>query len=112
VSAKALVLNAGNAAGAVTMELRNMDVDPDGEVLMTDRATVQPAFPDGRPGEGLLNVSIGVANNAVRNLGVFVLDSSTSRPWRILAQREFTVNSYEIPRNPSLSSGDIDISVT
>ena len=88
-----------------------MDVDPEGEVLQTDRATVQAAFPDGRPGEGLLSVSMGIATDAVRNLGVFVIDT-TSRPWKTLQERIFTVNSYQIIREPNLSSGGITINVT
>jgi len=118
ISATATVTNqGGTAAGHATMELRDMDYDPDGQRVpgsSTDEANVNP-MPPATLGARLSIAYIGHNLNAVKTYGVFILDTSVEKNLSrapVLTSRTFTVNSYETPRIANLSSGTIDIRVS
>lgn len=108
----ARVENAGNASGTVYLKLYDLaQGGPDedaGAIQSTPPTTVGAMSGDeGTPTPATLAVQHAMPRDAYINFVAEVTDGRGN----VLASRQFSVNAYNIPTAPELSSGAIEVSV-
>ena len=112
VEASATVTNTGNAIGRVSLRIGTLERGSDGEPIMGSvLAERGPLDVNNDPNEGNwrdLDVRYNLARDAYMDLVVDVIDDRGN----ILVQRVTSVNAYDIPQIPRLTSGGITITVT
>jgi len=110
----ARVENSGNASGTVYLKLydlaRGGPNEDAGAIQSTPPTTVGAMLGDeGTPTPANLAVQQSVARDAYVDFVAEVTDGSS--PPNVLASRQFSVNAYNIPTAPELSSGAINVRV-
>ena len=110
------VLNVGTGDGRAQLVLVNVDdpqSDEGGGVIATSGSPkAVGAAQNGTPGQTNFELTYRVPDDRKMNLAAQVRDMDEPGRINVIKERTFTVNSYEVPRVPNLSSGDISISVS